>query len=132
MHMSRKFVFQGVHMLFDGQFMDEWAPDEKRETRFVFIGKNLDKEELIQGFLACKVEDPELRFEVGEFLTHLLRTISVSCDTCPMHFCCVVVFRTCASRSRRLAQFRADGKQCCVFMRSRKAWHTLETAAIYR
>jgi G3E family GTPase len=67
MHMSRKFVFQGVHMLFDGGFMDEWDAAEKRETRFVFIGKNLDKDELVKGFLACKVEDPELRFDIGTF-----------------------------------------------------------------
>ena len=31
-------------MLFSGSFIDtEWAPDEKRECRFVFIGRNLDK-----------------------------------------------------------------------------------------
>ena len=34
-----KFVFQGVGMLFSGGFVDAvWAPGEKRENRFVFIG----------------------------------------------------------------------------------------------
>jgi hypothetical protein len=62
-------------MLFSGSFMDEWEFEEKRETKFVFIGKNLDREELIKGFLACKVADPELRFEVGEFQISLCRKL---------------------------------------------------------
>jgi G3E family GTPase len=39
---DRKYVFQGVHTLFYGRFSDPWSPNEKRESRFVFIGKNLD------------------------------------------------------------------------------------------
>merc|ERR1719506_1147855 len=39
--MQQKFVFQGVHMLFSGNFADtEWEAGEKRENCFVFIGKN--------------------------------------------------------------------------------------------
>jgi hypothetical protein len=34
-----KFVFQGVHMLFDGDFVTPWKEDEKRISKFVFIGK---------------------------------------------------------------------------------------------
>ena len=38
-------------MLFSGGFVDEkWAEGEKRENRFVFIGKNLDKKALLDGF----------------------------------------------------------------------------------
>ena len=33
----------------------EWEPTEKRECRFVFIGRNLDKKELVDGVMACKV-----------------------------------------------------------------------------
>lgn len=62
--MDRKFVFQGVHMLFDGNFTTPWAKDEERETRFVFIGKNLDREQLTTEFLACKAKP--LRFKVGD------------------------------------------------------------------
>jgi len=65
--MDKKFVFQGVHMLFSGGFSNEvapWKKDEKRECRFVFIGRNLDHKELEDGFLACKAE--ELRFKVGD------------------------------------------------------------------
>ena len=65
--MDRKFVFQGVHMLFGGGFSSEvapWKEGETRECRFVFIGRNLDHEELQQGLMDCKAE--ELRFKVGD------------------------------------------------------------------
>jgi len=59
-----KYVFQGVGMIYKGQFQGRWG-SEKRESRFVFIGKNLDKQALIDGFLKCKI-DAELRFKVGD------------------------------------------------------------------
>ena len=67
--MDQKFVFQGVHMLFGGDFSDEiglWKEGEKRECRFVFIGRNLDHEALQSGLMECKAED--LRFNVGDFV----------------------------------------------------------------
>ncbi|KAJ1477558.1 CobW/HypB/UreG, nucleotide-binding domain-containing protein [Baffinella frigidus] len=60
-----KFVFQGVGMLFSGDFRGAWAPGEARESRFVFIGKDLDKQALTEGFLACQCTE-DLRFKVGE------------------------------------------------------------------
>ncbi|CEG47588.1 Cobalamin synthesis protein [Plasmopara halstedii] len=62
---DRKYIFQGVHTLFKGRFADNWSPNEKRETRFVFIGKNLDREALTEGFLACRATN-KLRFQVGD------------------------------------------------------------------
>ena len=65
--MDKKFVFQGVHMLFGGAFNEEiglWKEDEKRECRFVFIGRNLDHEALESGLMECVAE--ELRFNVGD------------------------------------------------------------------
>ncbi|MED5267994.1 MAG: GTP-binding protein, partial [Candidatus Thermoplasmatota archaeon] len=65
--MDQKFVFQGVHMLFGGGFSPEvapWKEGEARECRFVFIGRNLDHEELQQGLMDCMAE--ELRFNVGD------------------------------------------------------------------
>jgi len=60
-----KFVFQGVGMLFTGGFSDtKWKPDEKRESRFVFIGKNLDESFYREGFISCR-QDGSLRFSVG-------------------------------------------------------------------
>ena len=48
----KKFVFQGVQMIFTGGFSDdgEWKDGETRECRFVFIGQELDKVGLIRGF----------------------------------------------------------------------------------
>jgi hypothetical protein len=62
---DEKFVFQGVGMLFTGSFEGKWKKDEKRESRFVFIGKDLDAEFLKYGFEACVVTK-ELRFKVGD------------------------------------------------------------------
>ena len=65
--MDQKFVFQGVHMLFGGGFSSEvapWKEGEARECRFVFIGRDLDHEELQSGLMECRAE--ELRFNVGD------------------------------------------------------------------
>ena len=65
--MDQKFVFQGVHMLFGGEFSEEiglWKEGETRECRFVFIGKNLDHKALEEGLMDCMAE--ELRFNVGD------------------------------------------------------------------
>ncbi len=65
--MDAKYVFQGVHMLFSGDFQENiglWKEDEVRECRFVFIGRNLDHEALQEGLKACIAED--LRFKVGD------------------------------------------------------------------
>ncbi len=65
--MDAKFVFQGVHMLFGGEFSEEiglWKEGEERECRFVFIGRDLDPDALQQGLMACQAED--LRFKVGD------------------------------------------------------------------
>jgi len=64
---KRKFIFQGVGMLFSGNFSHiEWADDETRECRFVFIGRNLNRAELIANVEQCKVSDEPLRFKVGD------------------------------------------------------------------
>ena len=49
----RRFVFQGVHMILDGDLQREWKDDEPRESRLVFIGRNLDREKLERTFAAC-------------------------------------------------------------------------------
>ncbi len=48
-----RFVFQGVHMILDGDHQRPWKDDEKRESRLVFIGRNLPEEKIRQGFAAC-------------------------------------------------------------------------------
>ena len=48
----RRYVFHGVHMVFDGQLEREWGAAE-RVSRLVFIGRNLDRHELEAGFESC-------------------------------------------------------------------------------
>jgi len=51
--MEQKFVFQAIHMLFANSQEGAWQPDEERRCKMVFIGKNLDREELTTGFMKC-------------------------------------------------------------------------------
>lgn len=49
-----KFVFQGVHEQINfGPAKEQWKPDEPRLNKFVFIGKNLNREELTKSLKAC-------------------------------------------------------------------------------
>ena len=70
---DERFMFQAVHMIFNGNFDEPWQADETRESRFVFIGKNLDHDELRRGFEKCVLTPEleakklaELRFDVGD------------------------------------------------------------------
>ncbi|XP_057772787.1 uncharacterized protein LOC130992251 isoform X2 [Salvia miltiorrhiza] len=51
--MPERFVFQGVHDIFQGSPDRLWGTDEARVNKLVFIGKKLDREELEEGFRAC-------------------------------------------------------------------------------
>ncbi len=48
-----QFVFQGVHLLFEGRPGRQWAAEEERLNRLVFIGRNLDGEAITAGFKNC-------------------------------------------------------------------------------
>jgi G3E family GTPase len=50
---SDRFVFQGVHMIFDGKPDRPWKEGETRKNELVFIGRNLDQAQLREDFLAC-------------------------------------------------------------------------------
>ena len=50
---DERFVFQGVHMLFDGKPDRLWKENEKRKSELVFIGRNLNENKLKEDFLAC-------------------------------------------------------------------------------
>jgi G3E family GTPase len=50
---ANRFVFQGVHMLFDGKSDRPWKSDEPRSNKLIFIGRNLNREELTEGFRSC-------------------------------------------------------------------------------
>jgi G3E family GTPase len=49
---ERRFVFQGVHMLFDGRPDRAWKKEE-RHNQLIFIGRNLDRTLLNEGFRSC-------------------------------------------------------------------------------
>ncbi|KAJ0965928.1 hypothetical protein J5N97_027066 [Dioscorea zingiberensis] len=51
--MDERFVFQGVHDIFQGSPDRLWGSNEPRINKIVFIGKNLDAQELEKGFKAC-------------------------------------------------------------------------------
>lgn len=52
---DNRFVFQGVHMLFEGKPDRPWKDGETRKNELVFIGRNLDEVQLKTDFLACRV-----------------------------------------------------------------------------
>jgi G3E family GTPase len=50
---DERFVFQGVHMILDGDHQRKWRDGEKRESRAVFIGRQLPEDKIRQGFEGC-------------------------------------------------------------------------------
>ncbi len=48
-------ALQGVHHIFETHDLDRW-PDDHRDSRIVFIGKNLDRGDLAARFEACLTE----------------------------------------------------------------------------
>jgi G3E family GTPase len=53
---DRRFVFQGVHMTMDTDFDRPWRTDEVRDSRLVFIGRNLDRLGLRESIGHCKTD----------------------------------------------------------------------------
>jgi G3E family GTPase len=51
---DKRLVFQGVHMMFDAKFDQPWGKTP-RSNVFVFIGRHLNREELVAGFRSCLV-----------------------------------------------------------------------------
>ncbi len=49
-----RYVVQGVHMIVEGDHQRAWKPGETRQSRLVFIGRDLDFEALKAGFDACR------------------------------------------------------------------------------
>jgi G3E family GTPase len=50
---DRRVVFQGVHMLMGTDLGAPWKPDEARESKFVFIGRDMPKDVLMEGLAQC-------------------------------------------------------------------------------
>ena len=51
---EERYVFQGVHMLMDSSPMGAWPEGKPRNSRIVFIGRNLESMNLMEGFEGCK------------------------------------------------------------------------------
>ncbi|MCR6733045.1 MAG: GTP-binding protein [Afipia sp.] len=45
-----RYVFQGVHMMLEGDHQRKWKKDEARESRLVFIGRELPEQAIRDGF----------------------------------------------------------------------------------
>ena len=56
---NARFVFQGVHMLFDGRPDRPWG-DEPRNNQLIFIGRNLNRAELVEAFNSCLKKNRQL------------------------------------------------------------------------
>jgi G3E family GTPase len=50
-----RYVFQGVHMMLEGDHQRKWKDGEKRESRLVFIGRELPEQKIRDGFAQCIV-----------------------------------------------------------------------------
>ncbi len=53
---AERYVVQGVHMIIEGDHQRPWKDGEKRESRLVFIGRELDREKLERTFKACEAK----------------------------------------------------------------------------
>ena len=53
---EQRLVFQGIHMMMETELTRPWSADETRDSRLVFIGRHLDRDELLQGLRVCEAE----------------------------------------------------------------------------
>ncbi len=53
---DRRFAFQAVHMIADGDFIGPWKEGDPRRSKIVFIGRDLNRPALRRGFEACQVD----------------------------------------------------------------------------
>jgi G3E family GTPase len=61
---DRKYIVHGDHMTYQGRFTSFWASTELRESKFVFVGRNLPLSRLEKEFQSLSAR--ELRFSEGE------------------------------------------------------------------
>jgi G3E family GTPase len=56
-------IFQGVHMTMGGSPGKPWGADEKRESKMVFIGRNLPKKVFVEGLAYCVADGANATLE---------------------------------------------------------------------
>ena len=54
---DRRFAFQAVHMMADGDFIGTWKEGDPRRSKIVFIGRELNRPQLRRGFESCQTEE---------------------------------------------------------------------------
>jgi G3E family GTPase len=54
---ARRYAVQGVHMIVEGDHQRSWKDGEKRESRLVFIGRQLDRAQIAAGLESCLAEE---------------------------------------------------------------------------
>jgi G3E family GTPase len=52
---DRRFAFQAVHMIADGDYIGNWKEGDPRRSKIVFIGRDLNRPQLRRGFESCQV-----------------------------------------------------------------------------
>ena len=52
-----RYVMQGIHMQLEGDHQRRWKSDEKRTTRVVFIGRDLPRDTIEEGFRQCVIQE---------------------------------------------------------------------------
>ena len=53
----RRYAVQGVHMIVEGDHQRGWKEGERRESRLVFIGRELDRDAIAEGLDGCLAEE---------------------------------------------------------------------------
>jgi hypothetical protein len=91
-------------MIFDGDFTEPWGPGETRESRFCFIGKNLDRDQVLRR----AAPPPLLSLPAGQG------------EVGPESLLAVAVQETCPSRRRRVPA--GCGHTTCRVWRTCSLW----------
>lgn len=60
----QRMIFQGVHMLMGGTPGKPWDADDVRESKMVFIGRNLPKRIFIEGLAYCVADEARTAVEI--------------------------------------------------------------------
>jgi G3E family GTPase len=55
---DRRFAFQAVHMIADGDFIGAVKEGDPRRSKIVFIGRDLNRPQLRRGFESCQADAP--------------------------------------------------------------------------